>query len=297
MNKNFVSIIIPTYKDWARLSFCLHSLSQQNYDKNLFEVIIVNNYVGDKLPDDYHLPENFKMITEEKPGSYAARNAGIKIAQGEIIGFTDSDCIPDKDWISNAVDFFMQNPDCDRIAGKIRLYYKSDKLTKAELYEKIYAFNQDMYVEQDGTGVTANMFSHKYVFDKVGLFKEDLLSGGDYEWSIRAREANYKINYSDNVIVNHPARYHLNELVKKAKRVGGGQAGFDPSSGKNILQSIIRFVYDLRPPVNSIPLIIAKGKDLHLSQKVLIFYLRYYLSVITAHEKFKVSQGKSALRE
>lgn len=291
-----VSIIIPTFKDWGRLSFCLNSLSKQSYPQDLFEVIIVNNYVADKVPDSFIIPANCKIITEEKPGSYAARNLGILHAMGAIIGFTDSDCIPDKDWINNAVNAFKRNPDYSRIAGRIRLYFKSEKLTKAELYEKIFAFNQDIYVEQDGSGVTANMFSYKHIFDHIGLFKDNLLSGGDYEWSVRARDAGFKIKYAEDVIVNHPARFHLNELILKAKRVGGGQAGFS-SLNITALKLLLRFMYDLRPPIKSISLIISKGKGLRISQKVLIFYIRYYLSVITAHEKLRVSLGKPAERQ
>jgi glycosyltransferase involved in cell wall biosynthesis len=297
MNKTLVSIIIPTFKDWGRLSFCLNSLSRQSYPQDGFEIILINNYIGDKVPDDYFIPQNCRIFTEEKPGSYAARNLGIKESIGDIIGFTDSDCIPDKDWVANAVKAFQQNTNYDRIAGRIRLYYRSEKLTKAELYEKIYAFNQDIYVEQDGSGVTANMFTYRKVFAQVGPFKDDLLSGGDYEWSVRARDAGFKISYFEDVVVNHPARFHLNELIKKAKRVGGGQAGFDDLSNFRSFRSFLRLIYDLRPPVKSIPLIINKGKGLQLSQKLIIFYIRYYLSIITACEKFKVSLGKAAQRE
>ncbi|MBL4674918.1 MAG: glycosyltransferase family 2 protein [Mucilaginibacter sp.] len=294
MQTKTVTIIIPTFKDWGRLSFCLNSLSKQSYPRDSFEIIVVNNYVGDTVPDTVEVPSNCRIITEEKPGSYAARNLGITQATGTILGFTDSDCIPDEDWIKNAVDAFEKNPGFDRIAGRIRLYFKSEKLTKAELYEKIFAFNQDIYVEQDGSGVTANMFSYKHVFDEVGPFKDNLLSGGDYEWSVRARNAGHEIKYAEDVIVNHPARYHLNELIRKAKRVGGGQAGFNKMTG---LKLVTQFLYDLRPPVKSIKLIIAKGKGLRMSQKVLVFYIRYYLSVITAREKLRVGMGKPAARQ
>ncbi len=296
MNPKFVSIIIPTYKDWFRLSLCLQSLANQTYDVNFFEIIVVNNNSLDKIPENYFIPKNCKIIVESRPGSYVARNTGIMLSVGEIIGFTDSDCIPDDDWISNAVATLNDAEKTARIAGKIRLYYKSARLTQAELYETVYAFNQDIYVQQDGTGVTANMFAFKYVFDDVGLFREDILSGGDYEWAVRARNANHKIKYADEVIVSHPARHHLAELVKKAKRVGGGQAKFSKVS-ESVFQSTLKFIYDLRPPIKSIPLIISKGKQMHVAQKLLVFYIRYYLSVITAREKFMVSLGKSANRE
>lgn len=276
---------------------CLNALEAQTYDHDLFEIIVVNNYPNDKIPANYFIPQNCKIIVEGKPGSYAARNAGIAMSTGNIIGFTDSDCIPDINWVKNAVTFMEANPDCDRIAGSIKLYYHSNKLTEAELYEKIYAFNQDIYVHKDGTGVTGNMYSYRHVFDAVGIFKDDLMSGGDYEWSIRARDAGYKIKYAEDVIVNHPARKNISELINKAKRVGGGQSGFNSTSGKNKFKTIVSFLYDLRPPIKSIKLIVKKGKDLHLTQKLTVFYIRYYLSIITAREKFMVSLGKSAQRQ
>lgn len=296
MQQKFVSIIIPAYKDWDRLSLCLKSLDEQSYPRHLFEIIVVNNYTADKVPKDYFLPDNCKVITEEKPGAYAARNAGIALAAGDVIGFTDSDCIADRDWIKNGVDFLESDDECDRIAGRINLYYHSKNLTEAELYEKIYAFNQDVYVSMDGTGVTGNLFAYTYVFESVGLFKEDLLSGGDYEWSIRARDAGFKIKYADNAIVNHPARRKISELIKKAKRVGGGQAGFGEPPSERKFKSVLKFIYDLRPPVKSIRLILKKGKDLKLIEKIQVFSIRYYLSIITAREKFMVSMGKPAER-
>ncbi|AYL95260.1 glycosyltransferase [Mucilaginibacter celer] len=296
MSNKFISVIIPTYKDWNRLALCISALNEQSYNQAFFEIIIVNNYTADKVPANYFLPSNCKVITEGKPGSYAARNTGIALSTGEILAFTDSDCIPEREWIANAVRFLEADIECTRLAGRINLYYHSKKLTGAELYEKVYAFNQDLYVNQDGTSVTGNMFSYRLAFDTVGLFKEDLMSGGDYEWSVRARDAGFKIKYADDVVVNHPARHTMAELIKKAKRVGGGQAGLDTPPPGDKLKPMLRLVYDLRPPVRSIKLIATKGKGMHIMQMVFVFYIRYYLSVITAREKFMVSIGRSARR-
>ena len=57
MTPKFISIIIPTYKDWARLSLCLQALADQTYDSSLFEIIVVNNYTADKVPDGYFIPK------------------------------------------------------------------------------------------------------------------------------------------------------------------------------------------------------------------------------------------------
>jgi GT2 family glycosyltransferase len=292
--KPFVSVIIPLYRDWYRLALCIKALHEQDYDR--FEVIIINNCEAENVPDGFYLPANFRIINEFKPGSYAARNAGIKKASGSIIAFTDSDCIPDKSWLSNAINTFETDLTCSRIAGKIEIFYSSSKPNNAELYEKVYAFNQDLYVQMDGTGVTANLIVKREVLDAVGLFDEELLSGGDYEWSVRARNAGYKICYDENVRISHPARSRITQLVTKAKRVGGGQAGFTPTHNRGYVKRIFRFMYDLRPPVRSIPLIKRKGKDMALNQKLTVFFIHYYLSLVTAVEKFKVALGKEPSR-
>jgi GT2 family glycosyltransferase len=118
------------------------------------------------------------------------------------------------------------------------------------------------------------------------------MSGGDYEWSKRAQNAGIEIQYAKSVSVNHPARYFINELVYKAKRVGGGQAMFSKLQDENIFNRLLRLIYDLRPPVRSIPVINKRGDDLDFMQKTSVFFMRYYLSVITAYEKFLVGSGK-----
>src|SRR5690606_18431287 len=121
----FVSIIIPTYKDWQRLSLCLEALSKQTFPAENFEVIVVNNDPDDVVPTFISLPETWQIVSERKSGSYAARNRGLLLAKGEILGFTDSDCLPDKDWIYNAVSIFEERK-CDRIAGDIQIFYEDD---------------------------------------------------------------------------------------------------------------------------------------------------------------------------
>jgi glycosyltransferase involved in cell wall biosynthesis len=146
-----VTIIIPTYRDWERLAKCIRALAHQSYDKNQFEVIIVNNDPKDTPPPYMEIPSNVVITSEGKPGSYAARNAALEIAKGDIIGFTDSDCIPDEDWIQNAIAHFAKNPDCDRIAGNVFVFPKTRKASAAEQYDRLNAFKQKTTVLDSGT--------------------------------------------------------------------------------------------------------------------------------------------------
>jgi glycosyltransferase involved in cell wall biosynthesis len=230
-----VSVIIPTYKDWSRLKLCLEALSKQTYPKDQFEVIVVNNDPGDECP--FVLPAaNIKIIEEAKPGSYAARNAGIKIAKGEILAFTDSDCIPDKGWIENGV--YALVPLLTRkslLSGYINLFFSTPaKLTLAECYEKYFAFphqrNEKRYLR---SMVTANAFIPAHTFAKLGFFNEGLMSGGDHEFGNRALQNNYKILFGKRVVVKHPARSSISDLLKKRRRVFGGKVYQSVFNGKN----------------------------------------------------------------
>ncbi|MCC8409599.1 glycosyltransferase family 2 protein [Mucilaginibacter sp. UR6-1] len=292
----YITIIIPTFNDWDRLALCLGALAGQTYPVDRFEIIVANNNANDKVPDGYDLPGNCKVITESKPGSYAARNAALKIAKGEILGFTDSDCIPYANWISTAVNHFNNHPQCYRIGGSVELFYQSAKLTKAELYESVFAFNQERYVNVEGTSITANMFTKKEVFDAVGVFDDTLMSGGDYEWGVRALKGGFGIDYVPELIIKHPARHDLKEIANKARRVGGGQAGFQENKKVSKLGYMIRFVKEVRPTGGDIRYILKKGKNLSLSQKLDVFFVRYYLKAVRSAERYKVLTGKKASR-
>jgi cellulose synthase/poly-beta-1,6-N-acetylglucosamine synthase-like glycosyltransferase len=296
MQDKYVTIIIPAYKDWERLSLCLAALSKQSYPAELFEIIVVNNDPTEDIPDQYFFPQNCILIKEAKPGSYAARNAALKIARGEIIGFTDSDCIPDKDWIKNAIEYFSQNKLCTRIAGEVSIFFKSPQPTKAELYDKLYGFNQSRYVTISGTSVTANLFAYKYVFDAIGFFDENLMSGGDFRWGMLAHKAGYPIDYVKNILVNHPARYSWADLIKKEKRIGGGQAYFSKRSNSTTV-NFFRFLKSLWPSTMEFNHIKDIGKDLSLNKKIHFYLIRHYLHSIRAYERFRVQSGKKAKRD
>lgn len=289
-----VSIIIPVFRDWERLSICLKALSNQSFPKELFEIIVVNNDPQDLVPDSLFCPENCTMIVEAKPGSYAARNAALQLSQGRIIGFTDSDCVPRADWIKKAVDF-LDNRGVDRVAGHIDIFYRDEtQPTLAELYDKVFSFKQEEVVRSIASSVTGNMFSYRYVFDKVGAFNHKLLSGGDHEWSLRANKAGYNIAYGEEVVIFHPARVSMSELVKKAKRVGGGKANVHAN---NFWKSFRSFLKAFRPSPYSFKMILKYGKELSLLDKIRVFFVRYFVFFTTELENLKVSIGSKALRD
>lgn len=271
----YVTVIIPTYKDWQRLILCLEALGNQSYPSNLFEVVIVNNAPGDKIPSYLILQKNWKLIEEEKPGSYAARNAALRIAKGTLVGFTDSDCIPDHDWIKNAVEIFKQDISVHRLAGSVNIFYQKKKATWIELYDRVYGFNQEQNSKK-GLSVTANMFTYRESFSLVGLFNEETMSGGDFEWAKRAQEKGLFIKFAPNVNVSHPARNTLKLLFQKAKRVGKGQVVLYPEK-KKAKEKILGIVKTLRPKTWEIKRVFSVGEEIKFIDKVSVIILRHLL--------------------
>jgi glycosyltransferase involved in cell wall biosynthesis len=219
-----VSVIIPVYNDAERLALCLRALAQQGYPAEQFEVIAVDNgstpLVARALAAQY---PRVVFAHEPTPGSYAARNRGIQLARGKIIAFTDSDCIPDPDWIESGVAAMSATPNCGLAAGRVELFYANpERPCAAELYEWISGFPQQKYILEFHYGATANVFTSAEVMREVGPFNPRLTSGGDREWGERVHAAGYAQVYAPNVVVRHPARASVRDLIHKRRRTASG---------------------------------------------------------------------------
>lgn len=291
----FVSVIIPVFGHQQALSYCLEALRQQTYPQDSFEIILVNNDPQVNIGQDFKMT-NLRVVQENKPGSYAARNTGIKSSQGNILGFCDADCQPSLDWLEKAVGFLSANPGCQRLAGKIELLTSGSKqLSYAERYEKIFAFRQEDYANQ-GLSATANMFAYRSVFNQVGLFKESLFSGGDLEWGQRAQRAGYRLQYVPQVLVSHQPRRSIRELIHKAQRVCSGYIEIHKAQ---INRHPIRAAYHglclLKPPLKAGQMIFVR-QDMSLKDKVVIYLLEYLLKLIQLWEYSGLQLGKKAKR-
>ena len=98
-----ISVIIPTYNRVGLLTRQLRSLSKQTLSATLFEIIVVNDGSNDGTTDflEKWSTENrhYHVIHQVNAGPARARNAGIAMASGEIIAFTDDDCEVHEDWL------------------------------------------------------------------------------------------------------------------------------------------------------------------------------------------------------
>lgn len=104
----FVSIIIPVKNAEKFLPACLKSLNSLDYPKDKYEIIISDSDSTDKT-GEIALSMGAKLISAGGASVCAGRNSGFKQAKGEIIAFSDADCIMDKDWLMNAIKYFKDS--------------------------------------------------------------------------------------------------------------------------------------------------------------------------------------------
>jgi glycosyltransferase involved in cell wall biosynthesis len=223
-----VSVIIPTYDDAERLSLCLRALQAQTYPAELIQVVVADNASTEDQrtalpPGD----DRFVMVEESRRGSYAARNAAVAVATGEVLAFTDSDCLPHASWISSGVQALTATePAPDAVGGAITLVFRHGPkpVTGPELYESLHGFEQRQYVEKHGFAATANLFVRASTFRAVGPFDASLRSGGDLNWGKRLTSSGRTLVYSPTTVIDHPSRPSWSELTTKSRRVAGGLA-------------------------------------------------------------------------
>lgn len=234
----FVSVIVPVYNGELSIEKTIQALLNQDYPKDRYEIIVVDNGSIDKT---FGIIKKYPVtVLEEREikTSYAARNRGINHARGEILAFTDADAIPRSDWISAAVDLFTaQGP--DMIGGAIEFSFSKNPSAAEYLDSLIHLDNEA--ASYKGTAKTANLFVRKSVFDAIGLFRTDVASGEDVGWTARATQTGFVLIYGPNVFVDHLARGFF-ELVEKHVRVGSGSITTWKSQGKSSVWIIVRWM-------------------------------------------------------
>lgn len=293
-----ITVIIPVRNDFARLEECLAALELQSYPKNRIEILVINNSsepVPERLPSEY---PDVAIRKEPTPGSYAARNHGIRYARGNILAFTDADCVPDEKWIEKGVRRLCSSNSCGLVGGRIILLYKSGKpRTAVEHYESVTAFRQKENVEKSKFSVTANLFAYRRVFEETGPFREDLKSRGDAEWTRRAQSRGFRLEYAPDAIVMHPARSTFSELIQKHERVAGGLFDIRSEQEHTTLRRARDIALLLRPRVRfAFRLLKSSNENLRLLDKTLILFVQSLVQAVMLKEYVRRIFGGTACR-
>jgi glycosyltransferase involved in cell wall biosynthesis len=222
------SVIVPVYNNPEGIRALIDALLAQTYPSRHFEIIIVDNNSTDETADVVRSiasknDDRIKLAMETTiQSSYAARNRGIEESSGEFLAFVDSDCTPAASWLENGIGA-LENDSVACGGGKVEFFYQSDRPNAVEYLDSARKLDQRHYVEDLGFAATANFFARRDLFAQKGMFRADVISGGDFEFGRRVTSQGQRIAYINDAVVTHPARATVRELLKKSKRVAVGQ--------------------------------------------------------------------------
>ncbi len=200
-----VSIIIPAYNAAATLGECLAACLAQTHPHT--DVIVVDDGSTDSTADiakDYPV----EYIHQDNAGPAAARNRGARSAQGEIIVFTDSDCIAEPDWIKKLLTGFTAD-DVVAVGGSYGIANESSLLARM-IHEEIRIRHEQFQGEVDFLG-SFNVAYRKDAFDAVGGFDElfRMASGEDNDLAYRLHDRGGHLRFVADALVAH---YHPTRL-------------------------------------------------------------------------------------
>lgn len=204
-----VSVIIPARNAEATLARCLEACLAQSYADR--EIIVVDDGSSDSTP---RIAQEFKvrLITQPPRGPAAARNAGARAANGDAVAFTDSDCIPRRDWLENLVRAFADG--ADAVGGTYDIANPESALASlvdAEIRVRHGSFRPDV----DFLG-SFNMAVRKDLFDRVLGFDESFsaASGEDNDLSYRLSDHGCRLRFIKEAVVSH---FHPSRLMPYLK--------------------------------------------------------------------------------
>lgn len=232
-----VSVIVPHYRDFLRLDQCLAALLSQTYPTEKVEIIVADNDPPDAeamVAEVVRGRARLVMVAER--GAGPARNGGVAASTGEVLAFTDADCLPDPDWIRAGVRALSG---ADLVGGRVDVSIRSAGTpTPIEAFELVFAFDNRRYVTRQGFTVTANLFCRRAMFEAIGGFRTGVSE--DLEWSRRATSAGYRLVYAPDAAVRHPARRFWSELVTKWKRINAETYGLSASEKGRTIRWLFR---------------------------------------------------------
>jgi cellulose synthase/poly-beta-1,6-N-acetylglucosamine synthase-like glycosyltransferase len=202
MTNTRFSVIIPAYNAEKTLSFCLEALADQSVPKENYEVIVVDDGSTDetsKIAKGF----NVKYIFQTNRGPATARNRGARKAAGGIILFTDSDCVPDHNWIQEMVSPFSDTEVVGvKGAYKTRQREFAARFAQAEFEDRYDLLQKSSFIDMVDTYSAA---FRKDVFLNMGGFDESfpVANNEDTELSYRLATAGYKLVFNPGAFVYH----------------------------------------------------------------------------------------------
>jgi mycofactocin system glycosyltransferase len=223
-----ISVIIPVKNRPQDIRECLAALVHLDYPKDKMEIIVVNDGSTDATPEviqtfglkAIHLPESI--------GASACRNLAAREAKGNLLGFTDSDCVPHPLWLRELFPYFNDER-VGIVGGYVSNFYTRSTLDRyEEVKSSLNIGPLSFRVEKDPLSnayiPSCNLIIRKKAFLEVGGFQVDLTVGEDVDLCWRTREIGYHLLYVPRGKIEHKHRKDLIHMLMRRYDYGTSEA-------------------------------------------------------------------------
>jgi cellulose synthase/poly-beta-1,6-N-acetylglucosamine synthase-like glycosyltransferase len=213
-----ISVVIPAHNALEGIRACLDALERQTVPQEKYEVIVVNDGLVDATAEVITDRYGVSFLSQPQRGAAAARNLGAKQAQGEILLFTDADCVPESNWIEAMIAPFADQ-EVVGVCGVVHTR-QTGLLPRFIQLEYDYRYRNIARRRQIDFINTGTAGYRKYIFIESGGFREDLLGAEDAELSFRLASAGHKMVFAPEAIVYHAHPESISEYVRRKRHYG-----------------------------------------------------------------------------
>lgn len=223
-----LTIIIPCRNEEKYIERCLNSLIELDFPKDELEIIVCDGKSTDRTVEIVETFANkypyIKLLNNEKQIAPSAMNIGIKASQGKFITRVDGHSEVFPDFIIKSLAELEKNPSLGCVGGFLINEYE-DNISKVISYAMSSSFGVGSAYfrtgEKDGYVDTVAFGTYrKEVFDKIGLFDEELVRNQDDELNFRVIKAGYKIFLKRDINAKYYVRASFKKLFKQYFQYG-----------------------------------------------------------------------------
>jgi GT2 family glycosyltransferase len=213
-----VSVVVCVYNGERTIDSCLASLEKLNYPN--YEVLVVNDGSTDGTRQIAEGYAYIRMIHQENKGLSEARNVGIRAATGEIIAFTDADCMADPDWLTHLVARF-QSSEFAAVGGP-NLTPADDSFVASCVAVSPGAPTHVLLDDEVAEHIPGcNMAFRREALEAIDGFDPIFRAAGDdVDLCWRLQNKGYKIGFSAAAVVWHFRRNTIRDYIKQQRGYG-----------------------------------------------------------------------------
>ena len=206
-----VSVVVAVRNARTTIAACVESLLV--LDPAAIELIVVDNGSTDGTLE---VLENYTgritVLHEQRRGAGPARNAGAAGARGQVVAFTDADCVVDPAWLGNLVGP-LADPNVGAVGGTI---LAADPANPIERYgEGIHDHRMAIEVFKPPYAITMNWASRRALFQELGGFDARFLRCQDVDLSFRIIQSGRTLAFAPDAIVRHHNERTIGGLARE----------------------------------------------------------------------------------